>query len=74
MGVWYSLTMNNEQLLNQLDAMTKTFTMDDAQIDMNNLACKLHTLLENKLGILNVNAEQKEVLTKMAKLVVQLAK
>ena len=54
--------------------MAQAFTMDDAQIDMNNLACKLHTLLENKLGILNVNDEQKEVLTKMAKLVVRLAK
>jgi hypothetical protein len=66
--------MKNEQLLKQLDTMAQAFTMDDAQIDMNNLACKLHTLLENKLGVLNVNGEQKEVLTKMAKLAVRLAK
>ena len=66
--------MKNKKLLKQLDTMARTFTIDEAQIDINNLACKLHTLLENKLDLLNVNDEQKEVLTKMAKLVVCLAK
>lgn len=60
-----------KKLLEQLDTMATGFTNDDVQQEVNNIACKLHTLLAK---CANLKKREKIILTAAAQNIVKLAK
>jgi hypothetical protein len=73
---WYLVFMKaNKETLRKLEKMARnTRTSNESKIAINSIANKLHTLLENKLGLVTITEAEETALVKMAKILATLAK